>query len=121
MTRPGDALTFTIEPRALIYAHESRKVVRFDPPRLVADCPMPSCEWYVTAPDSSAGLALAEIGRRQHATTVHPEAVMAGGLVIPADLTDPGTTVLVLRSCCGRAEGMTHALGCTHEPQAVES
>lgn len=84
MTRPGDALTFTIDTRALVYAPASRKVVRFDPPRLVAACPMPACEWYCTAPDSTAGLALAETARRQHALTVHPEAVQAGGLVLPA-------------------------------------
>lgn len=77
-----DALEFTIEARALVYAPRARKVARFDPPRLVAACPMPDCEWFATAPDSPAGAALAVVGRRQHANTVHPEAVVAGGLVL---------------------------------------
>lgn len=78
-----DALEFTIEPRALVYAPRTRKVARFDPPRLVAACPMPGCEWFATAPDSPAGARLASVGRRQHANSAHPEAVVAGGLVMP--------------------------------------
>jgi hypothetical protein len=80
--RPGlDPLVFPIETRALIYAPSSRKLVRFDPPRLAVDCPM--CEWVATAPNSPGGLTLAEQARSVHASTVHPEAIIAGGLVMP--------------------------------------
>lgn len=103
-----DPLSFTIEPRALVYAPRTRKVARFDPPRLVAACPMPDCEWFATAPDSPAGATLAVVGRRQHAVTVHPEAVMAGGLVLApapyrADELAEGVTVI--------RDGLEHHVG----------
>lgn len=82
MNRPGlEPLIFTIEVRALIYSPTAGRVVRFNPRRLVIDCPM--CEWVTTAPNTSGGLGLAEQARRVHGMTVHPEAITAGGLVMP--------------------------------------
>lgn len=90
--KPGlDPLVFTIETRALIWSPTSRKVVRFDPPRLAVDCPM--CEWVTTSPNSPGGLTLAEQARQVHASTVHPEAIIAGGMVMPPVAIIRGTVV----------------------------
>lgn len=81
MSHRTDPLVFGIDTRKLIYSPTSGKVVRFNPARLVVDCPM--CEWVTTSPNTTAGLVLAEIGRRHHALSAHPEAISAGGMVMP--------------------------------------
>lgn len=105
--RATDALPFTIEVRALVYARQSRKVARFDPPRLVAECPMPACGWTVTAPDSPAGAALAVIGRARHATGDHPAAIEAGMLILadaPYGADDAVDQVIIVRHDVTAAE-----------------
>lgn len=77
-----EALVFTIDRRTLIYAPQHRKVTRWDPARLVAECPMPACEWFITGPDTDAGLFIVTQGRHNHATTAHPEAIHHGGMVL---------------------------------------